>query len=366
MASAVRLAEAGYWTLVWRRFRRHRLAVWGLGVVAVIYLAAIFAELVAPLSPDTMAARYTYAPPQGLHMFGRDAKGELHWLYVNGYKVVVDPVALKRRFVSNPAVVYPVRLFAVGEPYRLFGLIPWDRHLIGPARRGDPFYLWGADRLGRDIFSRTVYGARVSMSIGLVGVALSLVLGVFLGGLSGYCGGWVDELLQRVIEFLKSIPTIPLWMGLAAAIPPSVSPLMVYFWVTVILSLLGWTDLARVVRGRFLALRGEDFVVAARLDGCSRQRIIWRHMVPSFLSHIIASITLAIPGMIIAETSLSFLGVGLKPPVVSWGVLLQDAQSVLALTAAPWLFAPAAAVVAAVLALNFLGDGLRDAADPYG
>jgi peptide/nickel transport system permease protein len=203
------------------------------------------------------------------------------------------------------------------------------------------------------------------MSIGLAGVAISLVLGILLGGMSGYYGGWFDEVVQRVIEFLKSIPTIPLWMGLAAAIPPKLDPLIVYFWVTVILSLIGWTDLARVVRGRFLSLRHEDFVIAARLDGCSKQRIIWRHMVPSFLSHIIASITLAIPGMIIAETSLSFLGVGLKPPVVSWGVLLQDAQSVLALTSAPWLFAPAAAVVVAVLALNFLGDGIRDAADPY-
>ncbi|RDJ19805.1 ABC transporter permease [Bosea caraganae] len=360
-----KLAETGQWALIFRRFRRHRLAYFSAFVVVGIYVVALFAEFVAPFSADTYNARYTYGPPQALHFFGRDAGGELRFMYVNGYKMSFDPVALKRTFVVDEKSVNPVVFFAKGEPYNLFGLIPWDRHLIGPADPSQPMYLWGADRLGRDVLSRTIHGARISMSIGLVGVAISLFLGLLLGGMSGYYGGWIDEVVQRSIDFLKSIPTIPLWMGLAAAVPASMDPLLVYLWITVILSLVGWTDLARVVRGRFLSLRTEDFVLAARLDGCSKQRVIWRHMVPSFTSHIIASVTLAIPSMILAETALSFLGIGLKDPVVSWGVLLKDAQSILALTTAPWLLAPGAAVVVAVLALNFLGDGIRDAADPY-
>jgi peptide/nickel transport system permease protein len=363
--AARKLVETGQWGLIFRRFRRHRLAYFSAFVVLGIYLVALFAEFIAPFSADTYNARYTYGPPQPLRVLGRDAGGELRLLYVNGYKMTFDPVALKRVYVVDQNSVHPVVLFAKGEPYKLFGLIPWDRHLIGPADRATPMYLWGADRLGRDVLSRTVHGARVSMSIGLVGVTISLVLGILLGGMSGYYGGWVDEVVQRSIDFLKSIPTIPLWMGLAAAVPANMDPLLVYLWITIILSLLGWTDLARVVRGRFLSLRTEDFVLAARLDGCSRQRVIWRHMVPSFTSHIVASVTLAIPSMILAETALSFLGIGLKEPVVSWGVLLKDAQSILALTSAPWLFAPGLAVVVAVLALNFLGDGIRDAADPY-
>jgi peptide/nickel transport system permease protein len=228
-----------------------------------------------------------------------------------------------------------------------------------------PFFLMGTDRVGRDLFSRLVYGTRVSLSIGLVGVMLSLTLGIILGGVSGYYGGLIDSGIQRTIEFVRSIPTIPLWMGLAAALPRDWGPLQLYFAITVILSLVGWTSLARVVRGRFLSLRQEDFVRAAKLDGASEKRIIFRHMMPAFLSHIIASVTLAIPFMIVSETALSFLGIGLRPPVVSWGTLLQDAQSVRAVTAAPWLMLPAIPVIVSVLAFNFLGDGLRDAADPY-
>ncbi|KGM32210.1 peptide ABC transporter permease [Inquilinus limosus MP06] len=358
-------AEKGQWALIYRRFRRHRLAWWSGVVVIAIYIVAAFAEFVAPYGPETYNSRYTYAPPQMLKFFGHDAQGNFALAYVNGIKSTVDPLTVQRTYVSDPAKVIPVGLFVKGEPYRLLGLIPWDRHLIGPVDPKQPFYLWGADRLGRDVLSLTIHGARVSMSIGLVGVAISLFLGILFGGISGYYGGWVDEVVQRTIDFLKSIPTIPLWMGFAAAIPTNIDPLMVYFWITVILSLLGWTELARVVRGRFLSLRTEDFVLAARLDGCSRQRVIWRHMVPSFTSHIIASVTLAIPSMILAETALSFLGIGLKPPVISWGVLLKDAQNLLAVTTAPWLFIPGIAVVVAVLALNFLGDGIRDAADPY-
>ena len=357
---------ASQWQLMWWKFRRHRLALVGGTVTLFIYLVALFAEFLAPFPPDAYSVRHTYAPPQRLHFIDRTEDGRIRLRpYVYGYKVEVDREALRRTFVIDESVKHYVRFFAKGEPYKLWGLIEMDVRLIGPVDPDAPMYLLGADRLGRDMLSRLIYGTRISMSIGLVGVALSLILGILLGGISGYYGGSIDNLIQRVIEFLRSIPTIPLWLGLGAALPPDWPPLRIYFGITVILSLIGWTSLARVVRGRFLSLREEDFVLAARLDGSSELRIIMRHMVPSFLSHIIASITLAIPGMILSETALSFLGLGLRPPVVSWGVLLQEAQNVRSVATAPWLLIPGIAVVVAVLALNFLGDGLRDAADPY-
>ena len=270
----------------------------------------------------------------------------------------------------------PLGFFVQGDSYQvgLHGIpipginklaITWNVHLFGPIHADDPFYPLGADDVGRDILSRMIYASQVSLSIGLVGVFLSLILGVLLGGISGLVGGWIDTLIQRIIEVLRSIPDIPLWMALATAVPPRLDPVYVYFGITIILSLLRWTDMARVVRGRFLSLREEDFIMAAELDGVPRQRIIVRHMIPSFLSHIIASVTLAIPGMILGETALSFLSLGLRPPVVSWGVMLQDAMNVAYIANMPWLLLPGLAVVITVLAFNFLGDGLRDAADPY-
>lgn len=356
---------ASQWQLMWWRFRKHRVAMICAVIIILIYGVAIFAEFLAPFPATKYAATYTYAPPQMLHLFDRTENGSVFRPHVNGYKVEIDQEALRRTFVVDEESKIDVQFFATGEPYKLLGLFESDVHLVGPTDKEQPMYLLGADRLGRDIFSRVIYGTRISMSIGLVGVVLSLILGIILGGLSGYYGGAVDNIIQRVIEFLRSIPSIPLWLGLAAALPADWSPIQIYFAITIILSVIGWTGLARVVRGKFLSLREEDFVLAAKLDGASEMSIITRYMVPSFMSHIIATITLAIPGMILAETSLSFLGLGLRPPVVSWGVLLQEAQNVRSVATAPWLLLPALAVVVAVLALNFLGDGLRDAADPY-
>jgi len=356
---------ASQWKLVWWKFRRHRLAMVGGIVTVLIYLVALFCEPLAPFDPDNFAAKYTYAPPQALHLLDADAQGTRLAPFVYGYKVEVEPKNLRRVFSIDPTQKIRVGLFVEGAPYKLLGIFPANVHVIGPVNPGDPMYLMGADRVGRDMLSRLIYGTRISMSVGLVGVALSLLFGILLGGISGYFGGAVDDAIQRIIELVRSIPTIPLWMGLAAALPASWPPLYVYFGITLIISLISWTGLARVVRGRFLSLRSEDFVMAARLDGAPHMRIIVRYMVPSFLSHIIASITLSIPAMILAETALSFLGLGLRPPIISWGVLLNEAQNIRAVATAPWLLAPGLPVVVAVLAMNFLGDGLRDAADPY-
>ncbi|PRX08957.1 UNVERIFIED_ORG: peptide/nickel transport system permease protein [Martelella mediterranea] len=353
--------------MTWRRFKQHQLAFVSLWIVIAFYLVAIFAEFVAPTSPGDYNPRYTYAPPQGIHFIARDEDGGWQFgPYVNGYKTEIDREALRRVFTIDPEVRHPVGFFVPSEPYRLMGFIPMNRKLFGTVEPRAPFYVLGADRLGRDQLSRLVYGTRVSLSIGLVGVILSLFFGVIIGGFSGYYGGLFDSVVQRAIEFIRSLPTIPLWLGLAAAFPQDWGPLQTYFAITIILSMLGWTELARVVRGRFLALRTEDFVTAAKLDGASDYRVIVKHMVPSFTSHIIAATTLAIPGMILAETALSFLGLGLQAPIVSWGTLLQDAQNIRTLAGAPWLLSPGVVVVVAILAMNFLGDGLRDAADPYG
>ena len=360
-----RIYVASQWKLVWWRYRQSPLAVVGLVMVVALYLVAIFAPFIAPFPPDAYSAQYTYAPPQRLHLFDTSQGGLRFSPYVEGYRVRINPDSLEREFVVDPSRKIRVGFFVRGYPYTLLGLVRSDVHLIGPLERGAPMYLLGADRAGRDLFSRLIYGSQVSLSIGLVGVALSTFLGILLGGISGYYSGTVDLLIQRVIEFLGHIPTLPLWLGLSAALPASWPALWVYFGITVILSIIGWTGLARTVRGKFLALRTDDFVLAARLDGAGELRIILRHILPSFMSHIIASLTLALPGMILGETALSFLGLGLRPPIVSWGVLLNEAQNVRAIATAPWLLTPGLAVMITVMAYYFVGDGLRDAADPY-
>jgi len=360
-----RVAVATQRQLIWWRFRKHKLAVVSAVIVALFYLVAIFADGIAYAPPfDTQASR-SYIPPQPIHWFTDDGRFQPHIYALKGKR---DMRTFKLSYAPDPSEPRDLVLFGRGYPYNFLGLIPTDIHLFGVSdgKPQDALFLLGTDELGRDVFSRLVLATRTSLTIGLVGVGLSLILGILLGGISGLQGGWADVVIQRVIEILRSVPTIPLWMGLAAAVPASWSPQQVYFAITIIISLIGWTELARVVRGRFLALREEDFITAAELAGASRLRIIFKHMVPSFLSHIIAAVSLALPAMIISETTLSFLGLGLRPPAISWGVMLQDAQSLQTLGLAPWLLFAAVPVIVVILAFNFLGDGLRDAADPYG
>ena len=350
--------------LMWWRFRKHRLAMICSVIVIAFYLVALFAEFFAPYDPDMNTAARSYRPPSSIHFV--DSTGAFH-LRPFVYQIVQkrDPQTLSLVFTEDKSTMYPIHLFVHGVPYKLAGLIPSDVHLFGLQGEGEALMLLGGDHRGRDELSRVIYGARLSLSIGLLGVLMSFVLGILFGGISGYFGGAIDVLIQRVIEFLRSMPAIPLWMGLSAAMPANWPIMKVYFGITVILSLIGWTGLARVVRGRFLALREEDYILAARLDGCKSMHIILNHMVPAFASHIIAALTLAIPTMILSETALSFLGLGLRYPAISWGVLLQDAQNMRSVALAPWMLTPGVAVVIAVLSMNFLGDGLRDAADPY-
>lgn len=360
-----RLYVASQWQLTWWRFQRHRVAVASGIVVIGFYLVVLGADFLAYADPNASEAQRSLMPPQSIHWFD----GWRLRPHVYAVKGARDPQTFRRVYGADPAQKIPIRFFAKGFEYRFLGVMPATRHLIGVDGGGDAaqrIFLLGTDLQGRDLWSRLMYGTRISLTIGLVGVTMSLFLGVVLGGISGFYGGIADTVIQRVIEILRSIPTIPLWMGLAAALPRTWSIMQVYFAITIIISLLAWTELARVVRGRFLTLREEDFVVSARLVGCSQMRTIFVHMVPSFMSHIIAATTLALPAMIISETALSFLGLGLRPPAMSWGVLLQQAQNVQTVAISPWLMLPAVPVIIVVMAFNFLGDGLRDAADPYG
>ena len=360
-----RLAVASQAQLTWWAFKRHKLAMVSLWIIGFLYLVSIFAEIVAPDNPAKQNRRAVYHPPQMVHFIDWTDEGISFQPYVWKMDRKRDPETLALSYENSGEKVY-LTLFGKGPKYKFWGLWETDIKLLATVKPRDKFFLFGADRLGRDMFSRVIYGTRISMSIGLVGVAISLVLGITLGGISGYYGGRVDAVIQRLIEFVLSLPTIPIWLALAASLPPSWPIYQQYFVITLIVSLVGWTELGRVVRGRLLAMKNDDFVIAARLDGASESRIIFRHMLPSLTSHIIASLTLAIPLMILAETGLSFLGLGLQPPAISWGVLLKEAQNIVSISQAPWLFIPGGFVVIAVLAFNFLGDGMRDAADPYG
>ena len=361
-----RLAVASQWQLVWWAFRRHHLAMAGLAVTAFLYIIAVAPGFFAVNDPSQQNARAAFHPPQTIHFIDRGADGS--WSFRPYFHPSVfkrDPQTLSAIYSEDKTRKTYIRFFGEGYEYTLFGLFSTRTHLIASESRAQPIFLLGTDRLGRCVFSRIMQGTQISLSVGLVGVLLSLTIGILLGGISGYFGGRIDFAVQRVIEFVLSLPSIPIWLALSAALPQDWPATLNYFMITLILSLTGWAQLARVVRGRFLSLRTEEFVTAARLDGASEGRVIFRHMLPSFASHIIASISLAIPAMILAETALSFLGLGLQPPTISWGVLLREAQNIRSIATAPWLFAPGAAVVIAVIALNFLGDGLRDAADPY-
>lgn len=365
-SSQTRTYTASQARLVWRAFKRHRLAVGGAIVTLLLYVVVVFGEFLAPFSADMFHDNYPYAPPQRLHLIDTRHGGVEFGLYVNGLKQKIDPESLAVTYTVDRRQKIPVRLLdRSDQSYKLLGLITTNIHLIGPVDDRQPMYLLGADRNGRDLLSRILLGTRVSMTIGLLGVSFAFVLGVVLGGISGYVGGRADTLIQRLVELFMSMPTLPLWLGIAAALPRDWGGAQRYFAITCILALFAWTDLARVTRGRFMSLREEEFITSARLDGNRPPRMIFRHMLPLFTSHLIASLTLSIPAMILAETALSFLGVGLQAPVVSWGVLLQDAQNVRVIATAPWLMFPGLAVVLAVLSLNFVGDGLRDAADPY-
>jgi len=354
------------WKLMWWRFRKHKMAMICAVVLIVFYFVAIFCEFVAPYDPDQALLQFKQSPPSGIHI--RDAQGQFHLPFVYQGTRAMDPQTLQITFTEDTNIRYPIQFFVHGFEYELLGLWKTNIHLYGlppVATDKQGVFLFGTDRLGRDMFSRICYGARLSLSMGMISVFLSLALGVVLGGISGYFGGTADVIIQRVIEFIRTIPTIPLYMTLSAALPVNWPVERTYFGITLILAVVGWTFLARVVRGRFLAMREEDFVLAARLNGSSEMRIILRHMLPSFLSYIIAALTLNIPNMILAETGLSFIGLGLRAPAISWGVLLQEATNISSLMLAPWVLAPGFAVVISVLAFNFVGDGLRDAADPY-
>ncbi len=362
-AEAPEVASASQWQLMRWRFQQHRLAVVSLFVLGAFYVLALFCEFLAPHDPGRYDVKFVLAPPRQLHF--RDQDGWSLRPFVYGYTSARNTRTLALEYEVDRTQKHPIRFLVAGDTYKMWGLWEMQVHLFGIEDAATPLLLLGADHLGRDLMSRVVYGARVSLSIGLIGVVLSFVLGIFLGGLSGYFGGIIDLVIQRAIEVLRSIPGIPLWLTFTAVLPPGWSLIQRYFAITLILSILGWVDIARVVRGKFLALREEEFVLAALLAGTRQVPIIFQHLIPSFLSDLIARITLMVPGMILGETALSFLGLGLTDPVISWGVLLQAAQQISVVALSPWLLMPGALIVVVVLAFNFVGDGLRDAADPY-
>lgn len=356
------LFVASQWQLIRRKFVRHKLAMGAMAVLLILYFFAIFAEFTSPYDPRIYDRRKLFCPPQQLHFFDESGKFYLR-PFVYESVLQINKETLSEDYVIDKTNKNFLYFFIKGSPYKLWGIFKGDIHFFG-LREGKAFLL-GTDGLGRGMLSRIIYGGRVSLSIGLVGVAISFIFGIIIGGISGYFGGKIDTVIQRIIEFIISIPTLPLWMGLSLALPPHWTMLQVYFGIVLILSLVGWTGLARVVRGKFMAVKEEDFVVAARIAGARAPRIIFKHLLPSFYSYIIASLTLSIPGMILGETALSFIGLGLQPPAISWGVLLSGSQAIRILATKVWLLIPGVFVVIAILAFNFVGDGLRDAADPY-
>jgi peptide/nickel transport system permease protein len=353
---------ASQWRLMWWKFRKHKLALWAAWFLFLLYAVAALCDFLAPYPLDYRNIDYAYAPPQPIRFVSDEG---LHLRpFVYALEGARHPETLRKFYFEDREQRLPIRFFVRGEPYRFWGTFSTDLHFFG-VEGTQPVFLLGSDSLGRDLLSRILYGARISLTIGLIGVTMSFFLGLTIGAISGYYGGWIDHGIQRLIEILQSFPAIPLWMALAAALPNTWSPIQLYLGITVVLSLISWTGLARQVRGKILSLREEDFATAAILSGASQARVMWRHLLPSFMSHIIVALTLAVPAMILAETALSFLGLGLRSPVTSWGVLLTEAQNVQAVAVHPWLLTPMFFVIATVLAFNFLGDGLRDAADPY-
>lgn len=353
---------ASQWQLMWRKLKKHRLAQLSLTILGLLYLQALFGQFVAPQGLTSYSSKYKDCPPTRIHLY--TTEGTFVGPFVYGVTSERDPETLRKIFAEDTEAVYPIRFFAEGESYRFLGLFETNIHFIGVDEPG-ALFLFGTDSMGRDIFSRIVLGSRVSLTIPLAGVSLSFLLGLLIGSISGYFGGLIDSVIQRLIEIIRSFPTLPLWMALSAAIPARIPVVQMYLMITLILSMISWTGLARVVRSKFISLREEDFVMAARIGGVRDRKIISSHLIPSFISYLIVNMTLGIPSMIIGETSMSFLGLGIRSPATSWGVLLQEAQQIQNVALYTWRLIPLIYVIVAVLAFNFLGDGLRDAADPY-